>query len=96
MGYQRVLQTYTQALQPGMNRKEVEDFLHLNKIEFLREPIDDLTRIASEEPPWYCGTSDVYVKFRFTHADGKEPQEEIDDKDILREIRIAHLADRCL
>jgi hypothetical protein len=94
--YQQAWQAYTQVPKPGINRKEIEDYLHLNKIEFQREPIDDLRTIASEGPPWYCGTPDVYWKFHFNHADRKKPQEDIDDKDTLSEIKIAHFSDRCL
>jgi hypothetical protein len=94
--YQTALRSYTQILKPGTKRKEVEDYLRANKTEFLRISLDDLTKIGEEEPPWYCGTSSVHVKFRFTSVGQREPGLGADDEDTLDEIAIYHWLDRCL
>jgi len=95
--YQAALRSYNQILKPGMKRKEVEDYLRVNKTEFLQMSLDDdLTKIGEEEPPWYCGTSSVYVKFHFTRLRQREPRLGADDEDTLDEIDIYHWLDRCL
>ncbi len=94
--YQAALRSYHQILKPGMKRKGVEDYLRVNKTEFLRMSLDDLTKIGEEEPPWYCGTSGVYVKFHFTSLRQREPRLGADDEDTLDEIEIYHWLDRCL
>ena len=94
--YQSILHSYNQVLKPGMKRKEVEEYLRLNKIEFLQMSPYDLTKIGEEEPPWHCGTSDVYVKFRFTNVRNGESQFDADDEDILDEIEVYRKLDRCL
>ena len=95
--YQEALRSYKQILKPGMKRNEVEDYLRVNKTEFLQMSLDDdLTKIGEEEPPWYCGTSGVYVKFHFTSLRQREPRLGADDEDTLNEIEIYHWLDRCL
>ena len=94
--YQAALRSYNQILKPGVKRKEVEDYLRVNKTEFLQMSLDDLTKIGEEEPPWYCGTSSVYVKFHFTSLRQSEPRLGADDEDTLDEIEIYHWLDRCL
>jgi hypothetical protein len=96
MAYQSTLRSYNQVLKPSMKRKEVEDYLRLNKIEFLQMSPYDLTKIGEEEPPWNCGTSDVYVKFRFTNVRKGESQFDTDDEDTLDEIEVYNQLDRCL
>jgi hypothetical protein len=94
--YQSALRSFSQILKPGMKRREVEDYLHLKKIEFVQVSLDDLTKIGEEVPPWFCGTSNVYARFRFTSVRRIEPQLRADDADTLDEIVIYHWADRCL
>jgi hypothetical protein len=80
-----------------MKRKEVEGYLRVNKTAFLQMSSEnDLTKIGEEEPPWYCGTSGVYVKFHFTSLRQREPRLGADDEDALDEIEIYHRLDRCL
>jgi hypothetical protein len=94
--YQAALRSYSQILKPGMKRKEVEDYLRVNKTEFLQMSLDDLTKIGEEKPPWYCGFSGVYLKFRFSSLGQREPHSGADDEDTLDEIEIYHWLDRCL
>src|SRR6266850_7694361 len=94
MAYQSTLRSYNQVLKPSMKRKEVEDYLRLKKIEFLQMSPYDLTKIGEEEPPWYCGASNVYVKLRFTNVRKGERQFDSDDEDTLDEIEVYHQLDR--
>src|SRR6266850_1859552 len=94
--YQSALRSYNQILKPSMKRKEVEDYLRLNKIEFLQMSPYNLTKIGEEQPPWYCGASNVYVKLRFTNVRKGERQFDADDEDTLDEIVVYHQLDRCL
>jgi hypothetical protein len=96
MAYQSTLRSYNKVLKPSMKRKEVEDYLRLNKIEFLQMSPHDLTKIGEEKPPWYCGTSDVYVKFRFTNVGKSESQFEANDEDTLDGIEVYRKLDRWL
>jgi hypothetical protein len=52
--YQAALHTYGQIIKPGMKRKEVEEYLHSNKIEFVQLSLDDLTKIGEDAPTWFC------------------------------------------
>jgi hypothetical protein len=94
--YQVALRSYNQILKPGMKRKEVEDYLRMNKTEFFQLSLDDLTKIGEDAPTWYCGPPDVYVKFQFIGVRPLEPQLEANDEDTLDQIKIFHRADKCL
>jgi hypothetical protein len=81
--YQNNLSSYTQILKPGMTRREVEDYLRANKIEFQqmccvdsselsrRHSWDDLVKIGGEDPPWFCREFNVYVAFQYTARDNR-------------------------
>jgi hypothetical protein len=94
--YQSALRSYTQILKPGMKRKEVEDYLRLNKIDFFQLSLDDLIKIGEDAPTWYCGPPGVYVKFQFIGVKPHDPRLEANDRDTLDEIKIFHWADKCL
>jgi hypothetical protein len=74
--YQAALDSYSQALQPGMTRKEVEDYLgtknaplhHMCCVKVKGSSngaYDDLTKIGQEDPPWFCSQNNVYIAFLF-------------------------------
>jgi hypothetical protein len=94
--YQATLRTYSQIIKPGMKRKEVEEYLHSNKIEFVQLSLDDLTKIGEDAPTWFCGSSRVYVKFQFISVKPSEPRLKANDGDTLDELKIFHWADNCL
>jgi hypothetical protein len=88
IAYRAALRSYSQLLKPGMKRREVDDYLRSNKIEFLQLSLDDLTHIGQDESSvWFCGKSDVFVKFQFTgfpqHAGHPD---EANERDTLDEI----------
>jgi|SRR5579871_6333253 len=94
--YQATLHNYSQIIKPGMKRKEVEEYLRSNKIEFFHLSLDDLTRIGEDAPTWFCGSSGVYVKFQFISVKPSEPRLKANDGDTLDELKIFHWADNCL
>lgn len=95
--YQSALRSYNQTLKAGMKRKEVEDYLRSNKIEFLRLGWDDLTQIGEDEAPSrFCGKPTVYVKFQFTALQQQERLPDPNERDTLDEIHIVHMASGCL
>jgi hypothetical protein len=94
--YQAALRSYSQILKPGMKRKEVENYLRVNKTEFFQLSLDDLTKIGEDSPTWYCGPPGVYVKFQFVGVRPLEPRLEANDDDTLDEIKIFHWAAKCL
>src|SRR6267154_1882687 len=75
--YQSELRSYSLVLNPGMKRKEVEDYLRANHADFrqmccvdesgpsIRHTWDDLVKIGEEDHPWFCSEHFVYVAFRF-------------------------------
>lgn len=69
--YRSVLLSYSAALAPGVNREQVEDFLHAKRVEYSKFPCTegnsecDITRIGEEPSPWYCSRNIVYVSFQF-------------------------------
>ena len=94
--YQAALQTYSQIIKPGMKRKEVEEYLRSNKIEFFQLSLDDLTKIGEDPPPLFCDSVGVYVKFQFIGVRPSDPQLKANDEDTLDELKIYHWAERCL
>jgi len=76
-GYSLALKAYSEALHPGMTRKDIEDYLRSRKTQFRSElgPVGgrpesqwaDLVKIG-EEPAFFCGKAHVYVAFEFSPA----------------------------
>jgi len=108
--YEASLQSYAQALKPGMTRKQVEDYFQARNITYLQECCvlveesstrhswDDLVKVGEEEKPWYCSEHYVYIAFRF--ADYGEPeakwQFKDNDLDTLKSVTIYHQLGGCL
>jgi hypothetical protein len=76
LAYQSALLQYQQSFRPGMTRKDVEDHLRSENVEFRqmccvegnlpKGVYDDLAKIGQEDAPWYCSEENVYVAFQFT------------------------------
>jgi hypothetical protein len=107
--YGSALRSYLSDLKPGVSRKEVEDYFRARSISFSRgndhytnrsSPAFDLSYpdiigLREETRPWPCGSSDVYVVFKFT---GHRPYSgvgniEADDTDTLESIHIWKIYD---
>lgn len=100
--YQTKLQSYSDALKPGMTRKNVEDYLRAKGVEFGQSccidkgsVFSDLVKIGKEKRPWYCEEHNVYIAFQFVSV---EPQKGFDahDSGALKGITIFHKLDGCL
>ena len=68
--YKAALLSYSRDLNPGMKRKEVEDYLHAKNApfrqmccvdvkKFSKSVYDDLTKIGAENAPWFCSEKNV-------------------------------------
>jgi hypothetical protein len=95
--YDLARRTYAAVLQPGITRKDVEDYLRRNNVvTSSRSPDELLIKIGQEDPPWFCSDSNVYVKFQFDHH-GQNPAQWLPrDSDILIAITVLHWSDKCL
>ena len=108
--YEAKLRSFTQVLQPGMTRKQVEDYLHGKNVDVFKEccvevapsvirhSYDDLVKIGQEDVPWYCSEHHVYIAFQFT--DYAKPQNawqtQDNDLDTLKAISIYGQLSGCL
>src|SRR6266849_9296601 len=100
--YQSKLQSYAEALKPGMTRKNLEDYLREKGVAFgqlccIDEPsaYADLVKIGKERHPWYCEEHNVYIAFQFAAVEPRNGWEAI-DSDILKRITIFHKLEGCL
>ncbi len=100
--YQSKLQSYAEALKPGMTRKNLEDYLRAKGVAFgqlccIDEPsaYADLVKIGKEKHPWYCEEHNVYIAFQFAAVEPHKGWEAF-DSDILKRITIFHKLEGCL
>jgi len=100
--YQVALQTYSEAVTPGMTRNDVERYFRDNGVHFQqmccvdeKAGLDDLVKIGKEKHPWYCSEHNVYVAFEFTAG---KPADvfSASDADRLRKVTIFHWLEGCL
>lgn len=108
--YQKALTGYTQALKPGMTRRQVEQYIERKGAHFSqtccvdpREAVkrhtwDDLVKIGQEEHPWFCSEHDVYIAFQFVDYEQGQTGFGMKDNDLdkLRAITIYHTLEGCL
>jgi hypothetical protein len=103
--YQITLDSYSQALKPGVTRKEVEGYLRAKGVLFSQElggnfsedhAFADLAKIGSEDPPWYCSEIAVYIAFHFAAAEIPNANPRPSDADTLKSIAILRQAEGCL
>jgi hypothetical protein len=100
--YQAKLQSYSDALKPGMTRKDVEDYLRAKGTAFRqlccideRSALADLVNIAKEKHPWYCEEHNVYIAFQFAAVEVHKDYQAY-DSDMLKKITIFHKLGGCL
>ncbi len=108
--YEAKLRSFAQVLQPGMTRKQVQDYFHANDITYSegccvaydnsvkRQSFDDLVKVGEEDHPWYCSEHWVYVAFQFTDYGTRTPEWHIKDNDLdtLKSITIYEQLGGCL
>lgn len=108
--YKTKLRSFTEALTPGMTRKQVEDYFHANKVAYSEEccvvfdnsdhrhSFDELVKVGQEDHPWYCGENNVYIAFQFADFKKQVPDWQIKDNDLdtLTAITIYNQLENCL
>jgi hypothetical protein len=102
--YQATLRAYSEALQLGMTRKDVEAYLRGKGKPFkqmccmersTKNAYDDLTKIGEESHPWYCEAHNIYIGFEFVSA-GSHEFPEAHESDRLAKIIVYHWLEGCL
>jgi hypothetical protein len=73
--YTVAFKAYSQALHPGMKRKDIEEYLRSRNTKFSWiftafggrrvSQYADIVKIGEEAAPWYCSEAYVYVAFEF-------------------------------
>ena len=108
--YEERLRSLTEALKPGMTRKQVEDYFHVTNGEYSetccvvfeksdnRQSFDELVKVGQEDHPWYCGENNVYIAFQFNDYEKQSPYWKIKDNDLdtLKAITIYRQLENCL
>lgn len=95
IAYQTTVRAYSQALRPGVTRKQVEDYLRSRSVHFAwmytafggrrESQYADLVKIGEESAPWYCSEEYVYVALEFSN-----------ESDLLQRIEIFQPDSGCL
>ncbi len=100
--YKAALQTYSEALKPGIARKDVEDYFRTRGIPFVqlggsvKEPaFMDLVKIGEGDHPWYCSEHWVHIAFHFGAGEPNNNHRP-HDSDVLKTITIYHEFGGCL
>src|SRR5262249_17725210 len=73
--YSDSLKAYSDALHPGMMRRDVEEYLRSRNAQFSwiytayggrrESQYADVVKIGEESAPWYCSEAYVYIAFEF-------------------------------
>jgi hypothetical protein len=95
--------SYDQVFKPGTTRKDVEEYLRVNKVPFGRMfgssgyPLEDFIKIGTRHFPVPCGDESYYVAFLFDDQTEHPPviNSRADDLDTLRSITTFHWVDDC-
>jgi hypothetical protein len=103
IGYAVALKTYSEALHPGMTRRDVEAYLRSRNTQFSwvytayggrrESQYADTVKIGEEASPWYCSEAYVYIAFEFTPAGDVHSQS---DSDALQRIEFFRPYTGCL
>ena len=95
--YQSTLRSYRQVVKPGMNRKEVEEYLRSKNIEFFRFSDDDSTKIGEDDSlSVFCGRPEVFLQFQFTASPLQDRQMVAGDGATLNKIEIIRKGSGCI
>jgi hypothetical protein len=94
---------YQQDLKPGLNRKEVRDYLRMHGIGFGERccnapngafPI--VVRVGEEEVPWFCSSWPDYVSFEFMPTEAQGAPSRPLNSDVLKEVHLTSNGEGCL
>jgi hypothetical protein len=100
--YESTLQAYSQDLNPGLTRKEVEEYLRAKGTGFKqmccvleRSAFADLVKVGREDAPWFCSENYVYIAFEFAAT---EPHDSLISyaSDELKKVRVFRQLGGCL
>jgi hypothetical protein len=102
--YQAKLQEYANVLKVGMNRKDVQSYLHSKGINFRqmccvdeKDAFADLVLIGKEKPPFYCGEFNAYIAFQFAASEPRSKSMILSaDSDVLTRITIYFWPENCV
>jgi hypothetical protein len=102
--HQAALTKFTQALKPGITRKQVEDYLRTQNLKFGRiccnqhqDVYATEVRVGQEDSPWFCSGWGVYVDFEFTTIEpDRYPLRPPADGDILSNLHLVSKGESCL
>jgi hypothetical protein len=67
--YLSIADSYARTLKPGTTRQAVHNYLLNRGVQLRKDERNsqaDITKIGSENPPWYCNEEDVFISFRYT------------------------------
>jgi hypothetical protein len=104
-GYPLALRAYSEIVQPGMTRKEVENALRSRATSFSKilgpfggtAEYGDLVKIGEEDAPWYCSEEYVYVAFVFSAVEKHDLEHHLGaDSDVLKKVQIFRPDTGCL
>jgi hypothetical protein len=101
--YAIVVDDYSHRFLPGSTRKQIEDSLRQEGMDFFHSccmgashnASDTLVKIGEESPPWYCSEHYVYVGFEFVR-DHKAGDAEARESDPLTSVRLYKQLTGCL
>lgn len=94
---------YEQDLKPGLNRKEVKDYLRVHGIGFgerccnvPKGAFSIVVRVGEEEVPWYCSSWPDYVSFDFIPTEAHGSPFQSLNSDVLKEVQLTSNGEGCL
>ena len=94
---------YEQDLKPGLNRKEVKDYLRVHGIGFGERccsvpngAFSIVVRVGEEEVPWFCSSWPDYVSFDFIPTEAQGAPSQPLNSDVLKEVHLTSNGEGCL
>ena len=99
--YQAALRTYSNAIQLGTSRRDLETYFRLRATPFHRQRIQeqdayaDLTKIGEGDHPWYCKRKSVYVAFQFNSTEKRPDSTGQSPLDTLKQITLFPQLEGC-
>ena len=104
--YQSQLASYRIAVKLGITRYELEAYLqsqhatfrHLCCLPFVKSGSGyaDIVEIGSENPPWYCNHSNIYIAFEFPRDETQDVVAEPRGSDRLQNIELFPYLEECM
>ncbi len=102
--YTAVLKDYSDALRPGISRREVEAYLKQGHHPYRqmcciannRSAYADLVKVGQEKAPWYCNQHNIYVAFEFDTTEPHGLTADARDTDKLLGTKLFPWLEQCL